>query len=84
MTIMDRLYRKGCLKRVLRSRAHYYEPAIEYTDVRDEALEFLIRNFFGSKEKLQDFLQNDSDVVDLLPKIVAGPIAPARLDETLL
>jgi predicted transcriptional regulator len=81
---MDRLYRKGCLKRVLRSRAHYYEPAIEYTDVRDEALEFLIKNFFGSKEKLQEFLQNDSDGADLLPKIVAEPIIPARLDETLL
>jgi predicted transcriptional regulator len=84
MTIMDRLYRKGCLKRALRARAHYYEPAIEYTDVRDEALEFLIRNFFGSKEKLQDFLQNDSEAVDLLPKVVAESFAQSRLDETLL
>lgn len=84
MTIMDRLYRKGCLKRVLRFRAHYYEPAIEYTDVRDEALEFLIRNFFGSKEKLQDFLENDPENAAVLPKIVAESVAPSRLDETLL
>jgi predicted transcriptional regulator len=76
MTIMDRLYHKGVLKRTLHSRTHYYEPAIDYTTVRDEAIEALIKSFFGSKEQLQDFLNGE-------------PIsAPARtksvLDETLL
>jgi predicted transcriptional regulator len=86
MTIMDRLYRKGCLKRVLKSRAHYYEPAIDYTDVRDEALDSLIRNFFGSKEKLQEFLRSEPEEEDTdeLPKITAEPVATSRLDETLL
>ena len=35
MTIMDRLHHKGFLTRKLRSRTHLYEPAIDYTDVRD-------------------------------------------------
>ena len=82
MTIMDRLHRKGCLSRILQSRTHYYEPAIDYTDVRDEALESLIRNFFGSKEKLQEFLR--SEPADLLPKIAADPISTSNFDETLL
>src|SRR5712691_2149965 len=76
MTVMDRLYQKGSLKRTLRARTHYYEPAIDYSAVRDEAIETLIKSFFGSKERLQDFLNGE-------------PVsAPARtngaLDETLL
>jgi len=76
MTIMDRLYHKGFLKRTLNARTHYYEPAINYTTVRDEAIENLIKSFFGSKENLQDFLNG----VRIAP--------PARsngaFDETLL
>src|SRR5437867_10313634 len=56
MTIMDRLHHKGFLTRALRSRTHFYEPAINYTEVRDEAVDTLIKSFFGSKEKLQEFL----------------------------
>jgi predicted transcriptional regulator len=82
MTIMDRLHRKGCLSRTLLSRTHYYESAIDYTDVRDEAVEVLIRNFFGSKESLQQFLRNDP--ADLMPKVVADPVSTSNLDETLL
>ena len=83
MTIMDRLYHKGFLSRTLRSRTHYYEPAIDYTDVRDEAVDSLIRNFFGSKEKLQEFLQGEQpEQTRLPPKTVTEPIS--TLDETLL
>jgi predicted transcriptional regulator len=83
MTIMDRLYHKGFLSRTLRSRTHYYEPAIDYTDVRDEAVDSLIRNFFGSKEKLQEFLQGEQpEQPALAPKMVTEPIS--TLDETLL
>jgi predicted transcriptional regulator len=78
MTIMDRLYHKGFLSRTLRARTHYYEPVIDYTDVRDEAVDSLIRSFFGSKEKLQEFLEGESIV--LPPKMQTEP----RLDETLL
>lgn len=79
MTLMDRLYHKGFLGRTLRSRTHHYEPAIDFNDVRDEALDLLIKNFFGSKEKLQEFLQGE--------ELEATPVAAkavSRLDETLL
>ena len=82
MTIMDRLHQKGFLKRTLRSRTHYYEPAVEYTEVRDEAVDFLIKSFFGSREKLKEFLEEDSK--ELMPKLVVEAAAPQQLDETLL
>src|SRR6516162_5019387 len=77
MTLMDRLYQKGFLSRTLRSRTHFYEPAIDFTDVRDEAVESLIRNFFGSKEKLQEFLQGKS--VALPPKVAPSFVPAANL-----
>src|SRR5689334_20373614 len=80
MTIMDRLYHKGCLTRTLRSRAHYYTAAIDYSDARAEALEMLIKNFFGSKEKLKEFLNAEP-----VESRWESPQAPLReLDETLL
>jgi predicted transcriptional regulator len=82
MTIMDRLYHKGILHRKLHSRTHYYEPAVEYTAVRNEALENLIRSFFGTKENLQEFLSGDEVPIPGRPN---GPSAsPSGLDETLL
>ena len=82
MTIMDRLYHKGVLSRTLHSRTHYYEPAIEYTAVRDEALQTLIKSFFGSKEHLQEFLSGDP--VSIPPPPDAGALHAPRFDETLL
>src|ERR1044071_4931472 len=77
MTIMDRLYHKGVLSRSLHSRTHYYEPAIEYTAVRDEALQTLIKSFFGSKEHLQQFLSGAPDSIPPLPD--AGALHAPRL-----
>ena len=82
MTIMDRLHHKGVLSRTLHSRTHHYEPAIEYTAVRDEALQNLIKGFFGSKEHLQDFLNGREVTVPPRPNGVAAP--DSSLDETLL
>ena len=88
MTIMDRLYHKGFLKRTLLSRTHYYEPAIDFTQVRDEAVETLIKAFFGSKEKLKEFLEGEISEFPAVP-----PVTPAQserrpgegiFDETLL
>jgi BlaI family transcriptional regulator, penicillinase repressor len=83
MTIMDRLHRKGYVKRKLQSRAHYYEAAIDYADVRAEAVDTLIRSFFGSREKLIEFLEGHPE--DLPPRLLP-PAAPSQpgLDETLL
>ena len=82
MTIMDRLYHKGFLTRTLQSRAHYYEPAVEYANVRDEAVDTLIRSFFGSKEKLKEFL--DSQGADFVTRAISEPLIQSNLDETLL
>jgi len=85
LTIMDRLHQKGFLNRTLQQRTHFYEPAIDYTEVRDDAVQTLIKSFFGSKEKLREFLEGEqADQETNLPKPVAVPAAPSRLDETLL
>ena len=83
MTIMDRLYRKGFLTRTLQSRTHYYEAAIGYAEVRDHAVDVLIKNFFGSKKKLQEFLAGDQrDAGD--SALAPAPSASSQLDEALL
>jgi predicted transcriptional regulator len=82
MTIMDRLYHKGSLGRTLHLRTHHYEPTIDFADVRDEAVEMLITNFFGSKEKLQEFLQGEP--ASLPARIVSEPTSAPNFDETLL
>jgi predicted transcriptional regulator len=78
LTIMDRLYRKGVLTRTLQGRTHFYQPAIDYAAVRDEAVDALIKSFFGSKERLQEFLDGDSVSMPVMPR------ASRTLDETLL
>ena len=86
MTIMDRLRHKGFLTRRLEGRTHFYEPAVAYTDVRDEAVSKLIESFFGgSPEDLQNFLNANGNSRDVLP--ASSPVPPAQssaLDETLL
>src|SRR5438105_11479055 len=59
LTIMDRLYHKGFLTRTLQGRTYSYEPAIDYAAVRDEAVDLLISSYFGSREKLQEFLDGE-------------------------
>ena len=78
MTVMHRLYLKGFLQRTLKSKAHYYQPAVEFSDVRDAAVSGVIDHFFrGSRDEFLQFLGNDD-----------GPQAeihtPPALDETLL
>src|SRR5262249_28444419 len=82
MTIMYRLYHKSFLSRTLRARTQYYEPAVDFADVRDEAVEWLIRNFFRSKEELQEFLRGAP--VALPPKVASEPMHTSNFDETLL
>lgn len=83
MTIMDRLYHKGFLRRTLQSRTHHYEPAIDFSEVRDEAVDTLINNFFGSKEKLKEFLEGE-DASDFVLRSVPAPPGRSAFDETLL
>jgi predicted transcriptional regulator len=82
MTLMHRLYHKGFLTRKLKSRTHYYDPAIAYADVRDAEVVRLIDNFFaGSRDNLIDFL-GDVALKASPPHVVSHPAAD--LDETLL
>jgi predicted transcriptional regulator len=46
MTVMHRLYLKGFLDRHLQSKAHYYEPKVDFSDVRDAVVTGVIRHFF--------------------------------------
>jgi predicted transcriptional regulator len=78
MTVMHRLYLKGFLDRTLHSKAHYYEPRVEFSDVRDAAVSGIIRHFFrGSRDEFLQFLEHDESA----PPEVS---APSALDETLL
>ena len=82
MTLMDRLYQKGFLSRTLRSRTHLYEPAIDFSDVRDEAVELLIQNFFGSKRETPGILRGRTG--SIAAQAARPPLMAANLDETLL
>ena len=78
MTVMHRLYLKGFLQRTLKSKAHYYEPAVKFSDVRDAAVSGVIDHFFrGSRDEFLQFLGNEDAPS---PEIHS----PATLDETLL
>jgi predicted transcriptional regulator len=82
MTMMDRLHHKGFLTRKLQSRTHYYEPAVAYVKVRDEAVKALINSFFdGSENELRDFLDGES--TSSMP-VTHQFSEPSTLDETLL
>jgi predicted transcriptional regulator len=61
MTLLHRLFQKGFLTRKLKARAHLYEAAVAYTEVRDSEVIRLIDNFFaGSRDGLIDFLGGDA------------------------
>jgi predicted transcriptional regulator len=78
MTILHRLYLKGFLDRTLLSKAHYYSPKIEFSDVRDAAVSGIIRHFFrGSRDEFLQFLEHHDGAAREIS-------APAALDETLL
>jgi predicted transcriptional regulator len=82
MTLLDRLYQKGFLTRQLQSRSHLYSPAIDYGDVRDEAVKTLINSFFdGDETGLLEFLSGETGQAASPPPEFSEP---SNLDETLL
>lgn len=57
MTVMDRLYKKGALRRTKKSRAHLYEPVYTEEQVRAHAVNGLVDSFFdGSESRLRAYL----------------------------
>jgi predicted transcriptional regulator len=88
LTVMQRMYAKGLLRRHLKSRAHYYESAVAFDDVRAAAVAALIEGFFqGSRDELLAYLSGGSPANGgAVPAAVNGnpPNPRATLDETLL
>jgi len=92
MTVMHRLFLKGFLQRVMLSRTHYYEAAVEFSDVRDAAVSGVINHFFkGSRDEFVQFLENGPPALDApdAPEAEAHVItmtssSASSLDETLL
>jgi predicted transcriptional regulator len=83
MTIMHRLYLKGFLRRTLKSKTHYYEPAVDFADVRDAAVGGMIDHFFqGSRDKFIQFMNQgyEEDERDDVREISS----PVAFDESLL
>jgi predicted transcriptional regulator len=78
----NRVCQKGFLTRTLQSRTHYYQPAIDYTEVREEAMRFSRASSSGSRQRLQEFLNGNSTVIHA--KVGAESAAHPVLDETLL
>lgn len=57
LTLMDRLARKGIVQREKRGRAFLYRPLIEKDQIREQALERLVGDFFqGSRQQLRQYL----------------------------
>jgi predicted transcriptional regulator len=82
MTIMHRLYLKGFLHRTLKSRTHYYEPAVDFADVRDAAVGGMIDHFFqGSRDKFIQFMNQGYEDEREEVREISGPVA---FDESLL
>ena len=62
LTVLDRLHRKGVVHRERMGKAHLYRPAYFEEDARRDALERLVRDFFGGSEhRLAHYLGNPSD-----------------------
>ena len=57
MTVLDRLFRKGVVRRSKESRAHVYEPVFSESELRSEAVALLLEDYFGgSSHALREFL----------------------------
>jgi predicted transcriptional regulator len=81
MTVMDRLFKKGTLRREKRSRAHVYEATITSSEVRSEAVEGLLESFFGgSRQRLRSYLGGEHGAV----RSVEPKVAPHPIDDSLL
>jgi predicted transcriptional regulator len=63
MTVMDRLFKKGALRRSKKSRAHLYEPVFTEGDARADALNRLIDSYFdGSKVRLSQHMEPKTNI----------------------
>ncbi len=81
MTVMDRLFKKGTLRREKRSRAHVYEPTITNSEARAAAVDALLVSFFGgSSQRLRSYLGSGQSAA----RSVERKAAPRPIDDSLL
>ncbi len=60
MTLLDKLARKGSLKRVKRGKAYYYRPAVEREEVLRHLLARFADSYFGGEvHSIQRFLAGE-------------------------
>ena len=79
MTVMDRLTRKGMVEREKRGRAHLYHPRVAEEELRQDALDRLLKDFYGgSREELLRYLEPGmSRARRPSPTVQAGARAPS-------
>lgn len=57
MTVMDRLARRGCVRRERSGRSFVYTPVVSRGDVQRVAVQDLVESLFdGSRDSLRQFL----------------------------
>ena len=84
MTVMDRLFKKGILRRTKKSRAHLYEPVYSEAEVRADAVTGLVDDFFdGSEAQLRDYLNGEEAPREVVPSRPSVDSSVA-MDESLL
>ena len=80
MTVLDRMFKKGIVERVKKSRAHIYTPRYSESEVRAAAVSGLLEDYFdGSTERLKAYLNGGRP----LPARSEEPAA-APIDDSLL
>ena len=85
MTVLDRLYKKGLVRRWKKSRAHVYQPTVSESEARAAAVEGLVDRFFGgSASDLKSYLAGGAK--SPRPSVAnPGPFPRApEIDDTLL
>ena len=83
MTVMDRMFKKGLLRRTKKSRAHVYEPVPTEAQARADAVAGLLDSFFGGSESRLGAYLDGGEAPPPAPE--PEPAAsPAAIDDALL
>ena len=62
MTLLDKMTKKGSLKRVKKGKAYYYRPRVQRSGVLSFMIQKLADQYFdGEKEKLTAFVQKRNE-----------------------
>jgi len=74
MTVLDRLFRKGAVRRQKKSRAHQYQPVVLEAALRSHAVASLLADYFGgSRVRLKQFLDGTWPSGGPGPQVVPSP-----------